>query len=101
MSAIWRLLLSSMIMWSLPKMGPGEPGKREPGVRAGIQANLMSPPALVICWISVGHGAAGCVTGEIAELDEDRNMREGGYLSRGKVSEATRFKLDNPLNFAS
>lgn len=47
--AISRLLLSSITICSLPVMGPGEPLKRELWVRAGSQANLMSPPAAVIC----------------------------------------------------
>ena len=47
--AICRLLVSSITMWSLPVIGPGEPLKREFGLRWGSQANLMSPPAAVIC----------------------------------------------------
>jgi len=35
---------------------------------------------------------------EIAFLDEDRNMREGGNLSRGKIPETACLKLDDALD---
>ena len=39
--------------------------------------------------------------GEIAILDDDRDMREGGDLSRGEIAETSRLKLDDAFNHAS